>query len=432
MDTENTVNSSFESLENSNETSNLSGYLLIWIGQLISILGSGIVQFAIIWWLTEETGSTFVLALATFVGLVPMVLIGPFSGVLADRWSRKKILLATDFFQAFATIGLIILFWLNIAEVWHVLVLIAIRGSFQAFQMPASVSIVPQMVPKTQLTRINGLGQIFNNLIFIVSPVLGAIILEYYTINVILWVDVITFFIAVFTLILVTIPPIIARSQEGAKPESASFKDQFFETFHYLKEHGWLPLIFGFTLGNILINPLFSLLPLYIKEVHLGGAFELAIIIGVFQVGSLVASFLIAVSNFSPKVSTIVGFVFSAFVGLFVMALAPKGIFEVMVIGALVIGFSVAFIDVGIITLLQVHIPQELHGRIFSITFTLVKSVLPIALLFIGGIAEFIPLKIIYLTCPVLGVFLIIYLTFIANVSSLDTKLAESVLTSQT
>ena len=109
MDTDNSVNSNLEFQEKLNDTTNLRGYILIWVGQLVSILGSGIVQFAIIWWLTEKTGSTFVLALATFVGLVPMVIIGPFSGVLADRWNRKKIMLTTDFLQAIATIGLMIM-----------------------------------------------------------------------------------------------------------------------------------------------------------------------------------------------------------------------------------------------------------------------------------------------------------------------------------
>ena len=431
MDTDNSVNSKLEFQEKLNDTTNLRGYILIWVGQLVSILGSGIVQFAIIWWLTDKTGSTFVLALATFVGLVPMVIIGPFSGVLADRWNRKKIMLTTDFLQAIATIGLIIIFWMNIVEVWHVLLLIAIRGSFQAFQMPASISIVPQMVPKTQISRINGLGQIFNNFIFILSPILGAIILELYSISLVLWIDVITFFVAVFTLMLVTIPPVIKKSIEGLDTKAPSFKAQFFETFEYLKSHGWLPLILGFTIGNILINPLFSMLPLFIKEIHLGGALELAFVVGIFQAGSLLGAILIVGRNFKPKVGIIVIFLFISFLGLLAISLAPTGVFEVMAVGALVIGFSIAFIDVGIITLLQIHIPPELQGRIFSVTFTLVKSVLPIALLFIGGLAEVIELRIIYIISPLLGVLLVGYLVFIAKVSSLDKRLAESASMSQ-
>ena len=204
----------------------------------------------------------------------------------------------------------LIIFWMNIVEVWHVLLLIAIRGSFQAFQMPASISIVPQMVPKTKISRINGLGQIFNNFIFILSPILGAIILELYSISLVLWIDVITFFVAVFTLMLVTIPPVIKKSIEGLDTKAPSFKAQFFETFEYLKSHGWLPLILGFTIGNILINPLFSMLPLFIKEIHLGGALELAFVVGIFQAGSLLGAILIVGRNFKPKVGIIVIFLF--------------------------------------------------------------------------------------------------------------------------
>ncbi len=417
--------SSLEDQGHSNTTTNLPGYIVIWVGQLISLLGSGIVQFAIIWWLTNETGSTLILATATFVGLVPMVLIGPFSGVLADRWNRKKIMLVTDFSQAIATLGLIFLFWIEVVEIWHVLVLIAIRGTFQAFQMPASVSIVPQMVPKDQISRINGFGQFFNNFIFILSPILGAILLEISTISVILWIDVVTFLIAFIFLIFVTIPPIIKKVTDGMETDSPSFRTQFFETFDYLKTHGWLPLIIGFTFGNILINPLFSLLPLYVKDFHLGGAFELALILGTFQAGSLLGSVVIAIRNFKPRVNIIVGSTFLAFIGLLIVSLAPPGVFEIILIGSLIVGFSVAMIDVGIISLLQITIPPELQGRIFSVTFTLVKSILPVALLFVGGIAEFIELQVIYIISPLLGILLVGYLVFIANVSALDTKFTE-------
>jgi hypothetical protein len=146
----------------------------------------------------------------------------------------------------------------------------------------------------------------------------------------------------------------------------------------------------------------------------------------VFQVGSLLGSILIAIRNFTPKVRRLVGFTFVAFIGLFFIAFSPEGVVEIMALGTFIIGFSIAFIDVGFITLLQTHIPQELQGRIFSITFTLVKSILPIALLFIGGLAEIVPLEIIYFICPTLGIFLVIYLAFIANLSSLDSKLAPS------
>lgn len=397
------------------EPGKMKSYLLIWIGQLISLLGSGVVQFAIIWWLTLKTESAFVLALATFVGLVPMVILSPVAGVFADRWSRKSIILISDFFQAIATFGLIILFWFNLVDVWHVLALLAVRGVFQAFHMPASIAIVPQLVPKDQISRINGLTSIFNNLIFIVSPAIGALLLEFFTMGGILWLDVITFLIAVGTLVVVSIPPIIRSTELEAT--KVSFRIQFIEGLSYLKNNGFLPLVVVFTIGNILINPIFTLMPLFIKEIHLGGVLELAFIIGLFQVGNFGGSMLIAIKNFTPKIKTLTAALATTFFGMLLIALAPTGIFVVMGVGTLIIGFSVGIIDVGIISYFQIFIPPELQGRITSVTFTLVKSILPLALLVIGGIAEIVGIPLLFLLSPILGFGLVTYSLFLSDIA---------------
>ncbi|MFX1255979.1 MAG: MFS transporter [Promethearchaeota archaeon] len=395
-------------VDNSNhESKNLRGYLLIWFGQLVSILGSAIVQFAIIWWLTLETGSAFVLALASFAGLAPAVVIGLFSGVLADRWSRKKILLAADFFQAIATLGLIVLFLIDIVEIWHVLALLAVRSIFQAFQLPADVAIVGQMIPKNQISRINGLKSVFNTLIFIISPVLGALFLEIFPVGQILWLDVITFLIAVFSLIFVTIPPMIRKAGSGL--EKMSFKAQFVEGFSYLKSSGLLPLVFIFTIANILLNPLFSIMPLFIKEVHLGGAIELAFIIGAFQLGNFSGSLLVAIRKISATIRLILGGISTAFLGLFIIAITPTSFFLWMGIGALVLGFAIGIVDVVLISFLQIIIAPEMQGRVMSVTFVLAKSILPLGLLAIGSIAEIIGLATLYLVSPILGFLLVGY-----------------------
>jgi len=397
------------------EPGNLKSYLIIWIGQLISLLGSGVVQFSIIWWLTLKTESAFVLALATFVGLVPMVILSPLSGVLADRWSRKSIILISDFFQAIATLGLIILFWVNIVKIWHVLALLAVRGVFQAFHMPASVAIVPQLVPKSQISRINGLTSIFNNLIFIISPAIGALLLEFFTVGGILWLDVITFLIAVGTLVIVTIPPIVRKAE--LETINISFKAQFIEGLSYLKTSGLMPLVVVFTIGNILINPLFSLMPLFVKEIHLGGALELAFIFGLFQAGNFGSSMLIALKNFTPSIKTLTVSLATTFFGMLLIALAPSETFAIIGVGTLIIGFSVGIIDVGIISYLQIFIPPEMQGRIMSVTFTLVKSILPLALLAVGGIAEIVGMRLLFLLSPILGFGLVLYSLTLSNIA---------------
>ena len=104
-------------------------YLLFWAGQIASTLGSSIVQFVIIWWITLQTQSGIYLSLAALVGLVPMIVLSPFVGVLVDRWNRKCMIAIADFSQALATLALILLFWAGAASIWNVLVLLGIRGS---------------------------------------------------------------------------------------------------------------------------------------------------------------------------------------------------------------------------------------------------------------------------------------------------------------
>jgi len=145
-------------------------YLFFWSGQLISLLGSSIAQFVIIWWITLETGSALYLSIASLLGLAPMVILTPFAGVLVDRWSRKALIGVVDFLQALATAALIFLFWLGSVSIWQVLALLTVRGIFQAFHSPAVSAIVPSMVPKAKLSRINGLNYLLAGVVTLMGP----------------------------------------------------------------------------------------------------------------------------------------------------------------------------------------------------------------------------------------------------------------------
>jgi DHA3 family macrolide efflux protein-like MFS transporter len=131
-----------------------SRFFTIWFGQAFSLLGSQLVQFALIWYLTQKTGSATTLALASLVGLLPTVLFSPIIGTLVDRWNRRLIMIVADAFIVVATIGLAVLFALNVIDVWHIYLLMflrAIGGSFHQSAMGASTVL---LVPKEQLTRV--------------------------------------------------------------------------------------------------------------------------------------------------------------------------------------------------------------------------------------------------------------------------------------
>ena len=132
------------------DTSTFRSYLFFWIGQLVSLLGSSIVQFSIIWYITILTQSPLMLAVASLVGLGTQILLTPIAGVYADRLNRKLIIGIVDFGQAIATMILIILFFLNIASLIHIFFLLMLRGMFQAFHSPTVSAIIPTMVPPKQ------------------------------------------------------------------------------------------------------------------------------------------------------------------------------------------------------------------------------------------------------------------------------------------
>ena len=125
-------------------------FFLIWTGQAISLLGSSLVQFALIWWLTKQTGSAAVLATATLVAILPTVFLGPFAGALVDRWSRRVVMIVSDACVALATLILVVLFWLGIAQPWHIYVILFFRsltGVFQGPAMLASTSLMFGLCP---------------------------------------------------------------------------------------------------------------------------------------------------------------------------------------------------------------------------------------------------------------------------------------------
>ena len=137
-------------------------FFTIWGGQALSILGSQLVQFALIWYLTVETGSATVLATASLVGLLPNVILGPFVGTLVDRWDRRRIMLFADSIISLATVVLAVLFTLGVVEIWHIYAVLFIRSLADSFHKNAMIASTSLMVPVEKLTRIQGINEMLN------------------------------------------------------------------------------------------------------------------------------------------------------------------------------------------------------------------------------------------------------------------------------
>jgi DHA3 family macrolide efflux protein-like MFS transporter len=407
-------------MENGHELANhatFTGYLLFWSGQLVSLLGSSIVQFAIIWWITVTTGSALYLAVATFLGLAPIVAFGPVAGVFADRWNRKKLVFVADMMQALAIVVLVMLFWTGRAGIWQMLAILTFRAVFQAFHEPTVSAITPSMVPRDKLSRMNGLNYLFSGAVRLVGPVSAAVLLQFWQIQEILWIDVLTFLIAMVPLVITKIPSVktsIAKS---------SFIDELTQGFSFVKNaRGMLTVAILATALNFLIMPLSTLLPYYVKFDHFGGAEELALVMAFLQGGILCGGLLMSVKKgFEKKILTTLVSIVIAFSGYALIALTPTGSFWFMAVSALIFAVSLPVANVLLQTIMQMVVPLDMQGRVNSVTMALSMAAQPAGTLLSGAIVAFTTTSNLFLGCSIAGVALVIASWFFTNVRHLET-----------
>ncbi len=181
-------------------------YGSLFAGQAVSLFGSSLVQFALVWYLTQKTGSGTVLATATLAATLPGIILGPVAGVLVDRWNRRLVMLLSDSLVAVATLGLAYLFWIGVADIWHVYVIMFIRSAGQTFQNPALTASTSLMVPEAQLARVSGFNQMLQGGMNIVAPPVGALLLIALPLQSVLAIDFITALLGVAPLLFVFIP----------------------------------------------------------------------------------------------------------------------------------------------------------------------------------------------------------------------------------
>ena len=192
-----------------------SQFIIVALGQAISMLGSHGVQFALIWWLAEKTSSPLMLGISGIVAYLPMSLFSPISGIVADRYNRKFISIFSDMSMGItALIYAVLLFFFDL-PVWTVFVMLCVRGIGSTFQQPAIQSIIPQLVPKDQLVKINGWMQLLNSGSFLLGPVIGASLYAIFPMAVVLMSDVVGAILASIALAVVKIPKLEKQNRKN-------------------------------------------------------------------------------------------------------------------------------------------------------------------------------------------------------------------------
>jgi MFS transporter, DHA3 family, macrolide efflux protein len=399
----------------------LKSFVPVWIGQAFSMAGSKIVQFALVWWLTELTGSATVLATATMVAMVPEIILGPIAGAYVDRWDRKRVMIVADMFIALASLWLAYQFWAGTMQIWYVYVVMLVRSFGGMFHYPAMTASTTLMVPKKHLSRVAGANQTLNGTLSIVAPVLGALLMSLLDLHFVMLVDVGTAVLAVLPLIFVFIPQPEKKEAPG-KPVSiwADIRD----AFQYLR--GWkgmMAIMAMVMIFKIALTPAFSLIPLLVQEHFQGGAGEYSAVEAAAGVGILVGGLLISVwGGFKKKVYSFMLGLFGIGIGIFLLGMLPSGAIQSAVVVVFFIGFMIPIVDGPFMALLQSTIAPEMQGRVFALIGSLFMLTSPIGLAIAGPVSDALGLQIWYLTagilcaaCGVVGVMLPIIRTVEAD-----------------
>jgi DHA3 family macrolide efflux protein-like MFS transporter len=362
-------------------------FLVLWSGQSLSLVGSQAVQFALIWWLTETSGSATILATATLLGILPPVVLGPAIGAFIDRWNRKTVMLAADGLVAVASLVLAWLFAAGIADIPHVLALVFLRALGTAFHSPAMIASTSLMVPERHLTRINALNQSMQGLLTIVTAPLGALLLATLSMTGVMMIDVATALLAILPLLAIRVP----RPPRSTQVERASLWADMVAGFRYLIERrAHRTLIAMSALINALLVPAFSLLPLLVLQ-RLNGAAQFGWLTSSIGVGLIVGGMALGVwGGFRKRIVTTLTGLIALGIAVTAVGLTPASSFVWALVSTLCVGLIVPLVNGPVYAILQATIAPEYQGRVFSLVGSLASGVAPLGLLVAAPVAEIV------------------------------------------
>ena len=396
-------------------------FIIIWSGQLFSILSSSVAQFAVVLWISLETGSAEVLSLATIAALVPQIVLGPLAGVYVDRWNRKWTMILADSFVAICSALIAILFYLDVIELWQIYILIMLRSVGSAFHSPAMKSSIPLLAPQSELTRIASVNQTIQAICNIFGPVLGASLIMYTNMSVIMLLDVVGALIACTTLLFVVIPNPEKQKQEVKNNVVRDMKDGF-QIIRSIRGLSWVMVME--VLITFCVMPIVALLPLMTLKNFSGTAYQVSLIELLFGLGTLVGGILLGIWN--PKIRKVALINFSYItlgVCFAISGLLPASAFAIYGMLSVVQGLVIPFYSGPFTALLQTLIPPSFLGRAFSLfdSISLLPSI--IGLLATGLLADIIGIATIFVVCGVATIIIGIIAFLMPSIMNIEKRL---------
>jgi DHA3 family macrolide efflux protein-like MFS transporter len=369
-----------------NRPMGMRAFIIVWIGQVISILGSAMTGFAVTIWVYEGTGKATALALTGFFYVTPLLLLSPVAGAIVDRSNRKLMMMVSDLAAGATTIVVLALHATGNLQVWHLFVTNAISGAFQTFQWPAYSAAISLMLPKEQYARANAMLELAGSGSHIFAPMLAGALLGPLGLGGILIIDIVTFVFAVGTLFFVHIPQ-PETTAAGREGQGSLFTESLYGFQYILARPSLLGLQLVFLLGNFFVGLAYTVFAAMIlartgnNELVFGSVQSAGAIGGV--VGGLAMT---AWGGPKRRVHGVLGGWALSGLTLFVVGLGRA--LPVWAVAAFMGTFFVPVINGSNQAIWQAKVAPDVQGRVFSIRRLIAWFVSPIATLLAGPLAD--------------------------------------------
>lgn len=357
-------------------------------GQTITLFGSMLVQYAIMWHLTLVTRSGLVMALAAIFGFLPQAVVSVFAGVWADRMNRKVLIMASDAAIAATTLALALFMLSGVQDLWLIYLTLAIRSVGAGIQLPAVSALIPQITPTAQLMRVNGINSSIQSAMALLAPAVAGAVYATASIVAIFFIDVATAVIGIGLLLLVPVATIRDASQEHVP-----YLEDLVEGVRYVFTHTfvrWLLILFAIVF--VLAAAPSYLTPLMVVRSFDGEVWQLTVLELCFSVGMVIAGAVIAVwPGTRNRVAMIV--ITSLLFAAITLAMGLTTNLIVFFALMFVFGLAVPYFSTPSMTLLQERVPPEKQGRVFGFVGIVMAVAMPVGMGVFGPLADVVSVE---------------------------------------
>ncbi|HUF38280.1 MAG TPA: MFS transporter [Anaerolineales bacterium] len=367
----------------------MSGFKLLWIGQIVSVLASFMTNFALTIWAFQETGQATALALIQVFFITPFLVISPIAGVMVDRYNRKLMMMVSDVGAGVATILILILHSMGVLEVWHLYIAAAINGTFNAFQWPAYSAAITLMVPKEQYGRANGMMSLVEMGPAVIAPMLAGALMPLIGFGGILWIDVLTFSLAVGTLLFIHVPQ--PEQTEEGRAAGGNMLAQAVYGFRYIfARPSLLGLQLVFFFANFFAGLGFTLVAPMVLARTMNNELIFGSVQSIGAIGGIIGGVLMSTwGGFKKRVhGVLTGWIVSGVIGISLFGWGQSllvwsiAFFFGAMIGPIINGSNQA--------IWQAKVAPDLQGRVFSARRMIAWLAGPITPLIAGPLADFV------------------------------------------